>query len=293
MILQPPVVKAKTFVRKMRGESQAHLIAADDGYRYVVKFLNNPQGNRILVNELISSLLLRAIGIQTPEIALVAFDEQTLSTNPEIGIVSRREDLLIPLPGLHFGSRYPGSTGKLTVYDFFPEAMLPKLYNRNEFTGVLVFDKWACNADSRQAIFHRAHTTNVDSAVSEVRWVAQMIDHGQMFQGRDWTFRDSPVQGPYMHAAIYGRSPTLPDFEPWIEKVSRLDEDVFDTVFNAVPAPWISKEEKELVRVLLGRLQKRQEQIPQLLRETLVYLRARSKRRAKVPAVGKEPVPQP
>jgi len=290
MIPMPPVVTAQVFIRKMRGQSQPHLIAADDGFCYVVKFFNNPQGHRILANELISSLLLQAVGIHTPEIALVAFDKQILSENPEIGIVSRRKDVFTPLPGLHFGSRHPGSTGKLEVYDCFPEAMLPELYNRNEFMGILVFDKWASNADGRQAIFHWAQTMNVAPAASESRWVAQMIDHGCMFQGEDWVFLDSPVQGLYMPPTIYGSRPTLSDFDPRIERISGLDADTFNASFNAVPAAWILGEEKELTGVL-EELQKRQERIPQLLKETLTYLRVRSKRRAKAPAV--EPIPQP
>ena len=40
-------------IRRMRGGAQAHLMrCADDNY-YVVKFQNNPQGRRILANELL------------------------------------------------------------------------------------------------------------------------------------------------------------------------------------------------------------------------------------------------
>ncbi len=35
----------------MRGGAQSHLMRCDDGYYYVVKFQNNPQHRRILVNE--------------------------------------------------------------------------------------------------------------------------------------------------------------------------------------------------------------------------------------------------
>ena len=40
-------------VRKMRGGAQAHLLEADDGKWYVVKFRNNPQHRRVLVNEVL------------------------------------------------------------------------------------------------------------------------------------------------------------------------------------------------------------------------------------------------
>ncbi len=47
----------------MRGGAQAHLMrCADDNY-YVVKFQNNPQGRRILANELLASRIGGADGI--------------------------------------------------------------------------------------------------------------------------------------------------------------------------------------------------------------------------------------
>jgi hypothetical protein len=40
-------------IRRMRGGAQSHLMRCDDGGYYVVKFQNNPQGVRILANELL------------------------------------------------------------------------------------------------------------------------------------------------------------------------------------------------------------------------------------------------
>jgi hypothetical protein len=40
-------VNARRFIRKMRGGAQAHLLEADDGDYYIVKFQNNPQHRRI------------------------------------------------------------------------------------------------------------------------------------------------------------------------------------------------------------------------------------------------------
>ena len=39
----------------MRGGAQSHLMFADDGHYYVVKFQNNPQHIRVLANELIAT----------------------------------------------------------------------------------------------------------------------------------------------------------------------------------------------------------------------------------------------
>ncbi len=61
-------------VRKMRGGAQAHLLEADDGHWYVVKFRNNPQHRRILVNEIRRLHSSTTSKIATPETALIQVD---------------------------------------------------------------------------------------------------------------------------------------------------------------------------------------------------------------------------
>ena len=51
-------IQATRLIRKMRGGAQAHLLECDDGHFYVVKFRNNPQHRRILINEWIASVFL-------------------------------------------------------------------------------------------------------------------------------------------------------------------------------------------------------------------------------------------
>jgi hypothetical protein len=148
-------VHARRLIRKMRGGAQAHLLECDDGRFYVVKFRNNPQHRRILVNEWLASAFLNYLQISTPETAIVDLPADFLASNPGIHIQlgSRHQPIE---PGWHFGSRYPGDPAKVIVYDFIPDLLLDKVVNRNEFLGALVFDKWIGNADARQSIFFRA-----------------------------------------------------------------------------------------------------------------------------------------
>ena len=60
-------VLAKRLIRKMRGGAQAHLLECDDGHFYVVKFRNNPQHRRVLINEWLASAFLNYLRISTPE----------------------------------------------------------------------------------------------------------------------------------------------------------------------------------------------------------------------------------
>ena len=80
------IVRAEELIRKMRGGSQAHLIRTDDGSFCVVKFQNNPQHRRILINESISTALLTHLQIETPAAVLVRIDEDFIHTHVELAI---------------------------------------------------------------------------------------------------------------------------------------------------------------------------------------------------------------
>ncbi|MGH7247839.1 MAG: HipA family kinase, partial [Pseudomonadota bacterium] len=139
----------------MRGGAQAHLIEAADGHFYVVKFRNNPQHRRILINERIASAFLDFLEISTPPTALVRLSPEFLEDNPDVYLQLGTHRLEVS-PGWHFGSRYPGDPARTAVYDFVPDALLEKVMNLPDFLGVFVFDKWTGNADARQSIFFRA-----------------------------------------------------------------------------------------------------------------------------------------
>ena len=107
----------------MRGGAQSHLMEANDGHYYVVKFSNNPQHRRILVNEWISCVLLRYLQVHVPETGIINILASAISEMPDLGIVrgSKREP---PEPGPHFGSRLSVNPDRVAIYDFLPDALL-------------------------------------------------------------------------------------------------------------------------------------------------------------------------
>src|SRR3954469_20541282 len=199
-------INARRHIRKMRGGAQAHLIEGDDGCFYVVKFLNNPQHRRILVNELVSSIFLRYLQISSPDTAMIAFTPEFLAINPQISIELGAESIAAAA-GRHFGSKFPGDPARLAVYDFLPDILLGKVNNVSDFLGCLVFDKWVANADARQSIFFRARLRDWSGKESshplKLGFVALMIDHGFAFNGPHWDFPDSPIQGLYLRKLVY------------------------------------------------------------------------------------------
>jgi hypothetical protein len=252
----------------MRGGAQAHLVGCDDGRFYVVKFRNNPQHRRILVNEWIASVFLRYLEISAPEVAMVNVSREFLEANPEVHLQlgSRRLDVE---PGWHFGSCYPGHPAKVTVYDFIPDTLLEKVANLREFLGVLVFDKWMGNADARQSIFFRAHVKERPRAGAapplRLGFVAHMMDHGYVFDGPHWTFADSPLQGLYFRPLVYQRVNSWDDFQPWLDRVTYFPEQVMDEACKQLPPEWLEGDER-LLEQLLMKLMTRRKRAGELVR---------------------------
>jgi len=248
----------------MRGGAQAHLLEADDGCWYVVKFRNNPQHSRILVNELVSSVLLGYLKIAAPETALIQVSAEFLAANPEIHLTLGTRQLPVE-PGWHFGSQYPGDPARVAVYDFLPDALLPQVVNLADFRAILVFDKGVGNADGRQSVFYRALVRHSEGAAgSKPGFVARMIDHGFAFDGPNWEFTDAPMQGLYARRLVYESVHSLEDFQPWLEQVIHFPEEVIDQAWKGIPPDWIAGEEDALAQ-LLERLFERRARVLELI----------------------------
>jgi hypothetical protein len=282
-------VDARRLIRKMRGGAQAHLIEAADGFFYVVKFQNNPQHRRILVNDWIGASLLHYLGLSTPQPAVVRLSAEFIAAHPDLYIQlgTRR---VPPEPGWHFGSRFPGDPMRTVVYDYLPDVLLLKVENRDEFAGMLAFDQWTGNADSRQAIFFRARLkewfpgsnlkrtgTSItgagrantergrDGAETEKHgFVAQMIDHGFLFEGPHWRFGDSPLRGLYHRPLVYQDVSGMADFEPWLERIVHFPEELIDQTVKQIPPAWLDGDEEALDN-LLGQLLRRCKRVPELV----------------------------
>jgi hypothetical protein len=168
-------------------------------------------------------------------------------------------------PGWHFGSRFPGDPNDLMVYDFLPDTLLSSVVNLYEFRAILVFDKWIGNADGRQSVFHRA-LVREGRGGARPGFVARMIDHGFAFNGPNWEFCDSPLQGLYARRIVYTGVRSLADFQPWLDQVVHFPEAVLDVALRGVPPDWIDGEEYELDRVMTELL-KRRPRVPELIED--------------------------
>jgi hypothetical protein len=263
-------------IRRMRGGAQSHLMRCSDGHYYVVKFQNNPQHRRILVNELLGTRLAGRLGLPTTPVAIVHVSEELIRLTPELSMEMPRSR--VPCQsGLQFGSRYPGDPRRLTLHDFLPDEQLRGVENLHDFAGILVFDKWTCNTNGRQTIFFREETRrpfpqgdgteNRDAPSEERDYRAAMIDQGFCFNAGEWNYPDAPLRGLYARNRVYEGVIGMQSFAPWTERVEKnVTERVLAEVIREIPPEWY-EDDYDSVNQVLEQLYKRRARVPELLLE--------------------------
>jgi hypothetical protein len=262
-------VTARRYLRKMRGGTQAHLLEASDGAFYIVKFSNNLQHRRVLINELLAAEILKYLRITSPEYRIIYVSSEFLALNTEICIqmrTGRRE----VTPGWHFASRHPGDPDTLATYDFIPDTLLKQVVNLDQFKAVLVFDRWVSNSDCRQSIFFRTrlrHNFAVPQMSSQrLGYLVSMIDNGLVFDGPGWTLRQSAITGLYPQPLVYESVDSIDAFDPWMTRVLNFPDEVLTKALGIIPPEWLAGDERVLNR-LLEALIRRQSRIGDLMQD--------------------------
>jgi hypothetical protein len=243
-------------IRRMRGGAQAHLMRCDDGACYVVKFQNNPQHVRVLANEMLGTRVAARLGLPVPRVEVVEVTGE---------LIALTADLVMQLgvgkapcrAGRQMGSRYPGDPARLVVHDFLPDEPLREVENLSDFAGMLVFDKWTCNTNGRQAVFF--------AEPGRSRRQAMMIDQGFCFNAGEWNFPDAPLRGIYLRHRVYEQVTGMDSFEPWLGRVEqRMGLEVLGEIAEEIPPEWYNYQLDELGQ-LLARLDQRRTRVRELI----------------------------
>jgi hypothetical protein len=122
------------------------------------------------------------------------------------------------------------------------------------------------NADSRQAVFFRAQVRPWTPQPAGQGFVAAMIDHGYVFGGPVWAFRDAPLNGLYFRRLVYEKVRGLDDFQPWLEMIRYFPEQVMDEALRGIPPQWLNGD-LTLLEPLLERLMNRRGRVAALIED--------------------------
>jgi hypothetical protein len=138
-----PRLDALAWVRPMNpnaesGGSQPHVFDTETG-PYLVKAKNNPQGLRVLPNELVVGLCLDWLGVSHPRPAIVDVPADVIAASPG----AKFDDGTALASGKAFGSELTQSDPQATVDPSL-------LANVSDLAGTVALDTWIRNEDGRQ-----------------------------------------------------------------------------------------------------------------------------------------------
>lgn len=224
-----------------------HMIC--DGEPYVVKFMQNPEGPRALVNEYISANLALMLNLPIAEPAIVEISTELIESSQEL------KELGVE-PGIHFGSK------KIKrVYPITNKQLVDIADNKHVIPDILIFDHWIGNKD------RGANSGNLLIAQEGNAIEIKVIDHTHVFD-LEILWNDIQLKRligeefvPYnLNGSVYskllhhinGNNP----FKNIINKLHALNESQIKFAFEGLPDEWnCSKIEQEvLLEYLMDRL---------------------------------------
>jgi hypothetical protein len=206
------------------GGSQPHVFDTTEG-PYLVKARNNPQGKRVLANELIGGLCLDWLGVAHPGPAVVDLPADVLSASP--GAVFNDGTALEA--GESFGSELWQSDPQGSVD-------VSLIENLQDVAGTLALDTWIQPFDGRQ---YRVRP----SPETPSRYEFIPVDQGYSLGNPNWTASSLAGAG----------SPTVPsppvsvgreDVAPFIDRLRSFGSEDAEGIVQQVPSDWLTGEER-------------------------------------------------
>jgi hypothetical protein len=219
-------VQVLLHIRKLRGGSQPILVRANDGFFYVVKFLDNLQGANVLFNEALGTELFRRAGLPVPEWRPVFVSEDFLDRNPECWMETEHGRYR-PQSGYCFGSRYLGLRDA-DLFEILPERSFSRIKNCRDFWTARVLDVLCGHTDNRQALFLQRNSGPLE---------AYFIDHGHLFGGARGNESPRMMASRYLDSRIYA-VPAAEDVQRIQEVIQRIDLSALFSIACSLPDGW-------------------------------------------------------
>jgi hypothetical protein len=220
-------------IRLMRGGSQSRLVQCDDDGFYVCKFAGNPQGNRTLINELVSHRIMKYLGISTPNIRLLDLPPSTQQLDKVFFHVGNRR--LPSQRGPHLGVACPVNPEEAVIFDFLPTKLFSNITNIDEFAAMFVLDKWLYNTDRRQVVYIRDRQVKGKAAFKAI-----FIDQGQTFGGQEWLFGDTPLLGLAFPKSVYSLLDMTSLTKVTVERIEAIPAEILQSAAYGAPESWLS-----------------------------------------------------
>jgi hypothetical protein len=215
-----------------------------DKSRYNIKFKENGQGLRVLVNELVGSQIALRVGVPTPETVLMEVTATFLQANT---FLEKRYARPVS-PGTHFGSRLLRN-----MFDNPPTSLIRSARNRTDFPTVIAFDVLTNNHD-------RVNATNFlmvrpDQYPRMLDFVS--IDFGHCFGSPSWDSSIDANVGKWCGSCFSEMAECIEGPEPFREAVDRIADvspEWLADLLDSIPPEWslTDSERTALSRFIIG-----------------------------------------
>jgi hypothetical protein len=217
------------------GVSGAWFLHCDDGFTYIVKFLDD---TKAVLNEFVGGNLCKSLTLPTPDIVLVRIERNLLD---HLGLESIAE-------GDHIGFKKLQNS-----FDFnspLTKLHLSNIINGNSISGVLCFDNWVLNRDRAN---NGNNMINLENGVP----VYYMIDFGHCFLSNSWTPPELDANRKteefcYIQEQL---NPfiNLDDTNLWLARIQKFSIEEINCIVNSVPEYWsqFSSEDRRSLKSLL------------------------------------------
>jgi hypothetical protein len=197
---------------------------------------------RVLANEMFATRLGQWLGLPMPRVEVIDVSDWLVSHSPDPRIEIAGNAISCS-SGRQLASRYACNPLDGAVLDYLPEPLLESVANIEDFARVLLFDKWTCNSDGRQAVF-------ICETMRCRRYTATFIDQGYCFNGGDWDFPDSALRGTYAHNCVYKHVTGWQTFEPALSRAEQMDINEMWLCAEDIPEEWYEYDADGLNRLV-------------------------------------------
>jgi hypothetical protein len=246
------ILTATRYVQPLReGGSLPAVVETEDGTLYVVKFRGAGHGARALVAELITGLTAIALGLPTPELALIDIPPPFGRSEPDPEI----QDILQKSHGLNVGAVYLDGAFN------FDATAAGDLISPALAAGIVWLDAFLTNPDR----------THRNPNLLIWRRSPYLIDHGSaLYAHHDWeAVDDARTRTPFpliQHHVLLGRTTASDIAAADREAVARLTPASIDGILSQVPDDLLSDPRSRYRDYLVRRLEAPREFVAEINR---------------------------
>ncbi|MFJ5716388.1 HipA family kinase [Neobacillus sp. NPDC093127] len=236
------MIEPLTYLRKLEGKSNAHLITFSDGKDYVVKYFQ-PGFEKSLPNEWVGYGLGRYLGLPIPFAKIIEIPPEFSAQVPELSEMSLAQH--------QFASLYIPN-----CLDGHQVSNVSQIINHQTLAGIILLDYWLCNRDrTRKNILLREETAN--------SYRLAIIDQAEIFGSYSWNQFDletlpTELLKSTTHQIMASFIEDETQFIEQLELIQTIPILLIEEIVEVIPDDWnVSKDEKKAMVTALVTRRKR------------------------------------